>query len=81
MKDGYSLVSENNGCVKDNMFVACASIVNGLFVLNHDDSTICNISAKRSRPNELNPTYMWHCRLGHISEKRMKKLHIMMLMN
>jgi hypothetical protein len=77
MKDGYSFASENNGCVisKDNMFVACASIVNGLFVLNLDDSPICNISTKRSLPNDLSPTYIWHCRLGHISEKRMKKLH------
>jgi hypothetical protein len=77
MKDGYSFASENNGCVisKDNMFVACASIVNGLFVLNLDDSPICNISAKRSRPNDLSPTYIWHCRLGHISEKCMNKLH------
>jgi hypothetical protein len=77
MKDGYSFASENNGCVisKDNMFVACVSIVNGLFVLNLDDSPICNISAKGSRPNDLSPTYIWHCRLGHISEKRMMKLH------
>jgi hypothetical protein len=77
MKDGYSFASENNGYVisKNNMLVACASIVNGLYVLNLDDSPIYNISAKRSRPNDLSPTYIWHCRLGHISEKRMKKLH------
>jgi prolyl-tRNA synthetase len=50
MKDGYSFASENNGCVisKDNMFVAYASIVNDLLVLNLDDSPICNISSKRS---------------------------------
>jgi len=77
MKDGYSFASENNGCVisKNNMFMAFAPIVNGLFVLSLDDSPIYNISAKRPRPNDLSPTYMWHCRLGHISEKRMKKLH------
>ena len=77
MKDGYSFASKNNGCVisKDDMFVAFASIVNGLFILNLDDAPICNISAKRPRLNELSPTYMWHCRLGHISEKRMKRLH------
>ena len=77
MKDGYSFASENNGCAisKNNMFVAFASIVNGLFVLNLDDSPICNINAKRPRLADLNPTYMWHCRLGHISEKRLKKLH------
>jgi hypothetical protein len=77
MKDGYLFTSENNGCVisKNGMFVAFASIVNGLFILNLDDAPICNISAKRPRPNDLSPTYMWHCRLGHISENHMKKLH------
>ena len=77
MKDGYSFASENNGCVisKNNMFVALASIKNGLFILNLDDSPVCNISAKRPRLNDLNPTYIWHYRLGHISEKLMKKLH------
>jgi hypothetical protein len=77
MMDGYSFVSENNGCVisKNDMFVASVPIKNGLFVLNLDDSPICNVNAKRFRPNDLSSTYMWHCRLGHISEKRMKKLH------
>ena len=77
MNDDYFFVSQNNGCVisKNNMFVALASIKNGLLILNLDDSPVCNISAKRPQLNDLNPTYMWHCRLGHISEKRMKKLY------
>ena len=77
MKDGYSFANENNDCAisKNNMFVAFASIKNGLFVLNLDDSPIYNISAKRPRLTDLNPTYMWHCRLGRIREKCMKKLH------
>ena len=52
--------SENNGCLisKNNMFVALASIKNGLFILNLDDSLVCNISAKRPCLNDLNPTYM-----------------------
>lgn len=77
MRDGYSFASKDNGCVisKNDMFMAFASIVNGLFILNLDDAPVFNISAKRLKPNDLNPTYVWHCRLGHISEKRMKKLH------
>jgi hypothetical protein len=63
---------------KNDMFVASALIKNGLFVLNLDDSPICNVSAKRLWPNDLSPTYMWHCRLGHISEKRMKKLQLIL---
>ena len=60
MKNGYSFASENYGCVisKNNMFVTLASIKNGLFILNLDDSPVCNISAKRHRLNDLNPTYM-----------------------
>jgi hypothetical protein len=63
MMDGYSFASENNGCVisKNNMFVASAPIKNGLFVLNLYDSSICNVSAKRFQPDDLSPTYMWHC--------------------
>jgi len=77
MKDGYSFASKDNGCVisKNDMFVASASIVNGLFILNLEDAPVYNISAKRPRLNELSPTYMWHCRLGHISQNRMKRLH------
>jgi putative heme degradation protein len=77
MKDGYLFVSNDNGCVisKDDMFVAFASIVNGIFILNLDDAPVCKVNAKRPRLNELNPTYMWHYRLGHISENRMKRLH------
>jgi hypothetical protein len=77
MMDGYSFASENNRCVisKSDMFVASLPIKNGLFVLNFNDSPIYNVSAKRLWPNNLSPTYMWHCHLGHISEKHMKKLH------
>ena len=30
---------------------------------------------KRFRSNDLNTTYLWHCLLGHINEKRISKLH------
>jgi hypothetical protein len=35
----------------------------------------CNINTKRLRPNDLNPTFIWHCRLDHINEKHIEKLH------
>ena len=31
--------------------------------------------AKRCKVNNDSATYLWHCRLGHIGVKRMKKLH------
>jgi hypothetical protein len=50
MKDGYSFASKDNDCVisKNEMFVAFASIVNGIFILNIDDAPVCNITAKKA---------------------------------
>ena len=78
LRDGYLFKSENNGCsiYMSNMFYAHAPLIDGLFLLNLDSGNthINNIEAKRLKSSD-NLTYMWHCRLGHIGVKRMKKLH------
>ena len=43
--------------------------------LDRSDTHIHNIDAKRCKVNNDSATYLWHCRLGHISVKRTKKLH------
>ena len=48
---------------------------NGSLDLDHSDTHIHNIEAKRCKVNDDSATYLWHYRLGHISVKRMKKLH------
>jgi hypothetical protein len=60
MKDDYSFANENNGCeiFKNCIFVAFASIMNVLFILNLDDAHVCNICAKRHWLNDLSTTYM-----------------------
>ena len=79
MRDGYSFKSENNGCsiYTSNIFYGHAPLMSGLFLLNLDssDTHIHNIEAKRYKFNNDSATYLWHCRLGHIGVKRMKKLH------
>ena len=49
----------------------------GLFLLNLDrgDTHIHNIDAERCKFDNDSATYLWHCHLGHIGVKRMKKLH------
>ena len=47
----------------------------GLLDLDRSDTHIHNIEAKRCKVNNDSATYLWHCRLGHIGLKRMKKLH------
>ena len=49
--------------------------VNGLLNLDRSDTHIHNIEAKRCKVNNDSATYLWHCRLGHIGVKRMKKVH------
>ena len=49
--------------------------VNGLLNLDRSDTHIHDIDAKRCKVDNDSATYLWHCRLGHIGVKRMKKLH------
>ena len=49
---------------------------NGLLHLGCSDTHIHTIEAKRCKVNNDSSTYLWHCRLGHIGVKRMKKLHM-----
>ena len=43
--------------------------------LDRTDTHIHNIDAKRCKVDNDSATYLWHCHLGHIGVKRMKKLH------
>ena len=60
-----------------NIFYGHAPLKSGLFLMNLDssDTHIHNIKAKRCRGDNDSENYLWHCRLGHIGVKRMKKLH------
>ena len=49
--------------------------VNGLLNLDHSDTHIRNIDAKRCKVDNDKCNILWHCRLGHIGVKHMKKLH------
>ena len=79
VRDDYSCKSENNGCsiYMSNIFYSHAPFKSGLFLLSldHDDTHIHNIDAKRCKVDNDSATYLWNCRLGHIGIKRMKKLH------
>ncbi|KAK2429799.1 secreted RxLR effector protein [Trifolium repens] len=75
-KFGFSFMIKNNCCsiYLNNILYANAQMYNGLYVLDLE-TPVYNINTKRMKPNELNPSYLWHCRLGHINERRISKLH------
>ena len=71
------LKSENNCCsvYMNKTLYGYTPNENGSLDLDHSDTHIHNIEAKRCRVDNGSATYLWHCRLGHIGVKRMKKLH------
>jgi hypothetical protein len=75
--DGYEIIIKNKRCLiyYNSIFYAHCPLVNGLYVLNLEYKFIYNINVKRAQLNDLNPTFIWHCRLGHINEKRTERFH------
>ncbi|GJS82680.1 retrotransposon protein, putative, ty1-copia subclass [Tanacetum coccineum] len=72
MDNGAILVS------KDNIFYFNAFSRDGIFEIdmhNHisNEHSIYTCSNKKSKHN-LDSTFLWHCRLGHINKKRIEKL-------
>ena len=67
LQHGYSFKSKNNCCsvYMNKTFYGHTPNENGLLFI---------IEAKRCKVNNDSATYLWHCRLGHICVKRMKKL-------
>ena len=72
---GFEFAFKNRCCTisRNGLFYASASLVNGLYVLDQG-TPINKISTKRLKIGDKNSSYLWHCRLGHINEKRIKKL-------
>ena len=78
--DGFRFVIQNSNLsiFRGDIFYCNGCLMNGLYVLNLESSdykSVYNINTKKFKSNDLNPTYFWHCRLGHINEKRISRLH------
>ena len=76
--DGFVFIIKNNviSIHREDMFYGNALLSNGLYILDLENhKSIYNIDTKWAKSNELNPTYFWHCRLGHVNEKRISRLH------
>jgi len=80
--DGFHFLIKDKCCSFDrgDIFYGSGPLENGLYVLNQS-VPVYNINTKRFKSNVSNPTFLWHCRLGHINEKRIQKLHSDGLLN
>ena len=73
-KKGFLFFIKNGKCniYLHNIFYGYAPCTSGLYVLDVEDTNetpIYNIETKKSKSNDLNTIYLWHCHLGHINEK------------
>jgi transposase InsO family protein len=73
--DGFVFTIENNRCsfYRNGLFYGSSSVRNGLYLLEMDKQVL-NINNKRLKAQHESETLVWHCRLGHINDKRIKKL-------
>ena len=80
-KEGFSSIIGNGRCslYLNDMLYAYGDLQHGHYILNIEHpikEDLYNINTKRVKINDLNPTYLWHYRLGHINKKRISKLHV-----
>ena len=75
-KKGFHLTFSNNGCsiMLNDVLHASGTLYNGIHILDTNPILIVHDN-KRHKKDNMKSSYLWHCCLGHISEKRMTKLH------
>ena len=55
--------------------VVTAPLVNGLYLIDVSSYNLeMGVSLKKSKQG-VNEAYLWHCRLGHVDDGRLQKLH------
>ena len=74
---GFHLNFSNNGChiMLNDVFYAGGTLSNGVYILDMSNTILNANGNKRKMRDNLKSSFLWHCCLGHISERRMTKLH------
>ena len=74
--DGFTIITKNKSCslYRVDVFYGAGHLTNGLYILDLENP-VFNINTKQPKIYDLRNSYMWHCRLGHINEKRINKLY------
>ena len=73
---GYDVIIKHKNCSIwfNKVFYCSGKIEKGIYVLDLENE-VYSINTKRLKSESLNSSYLWHCRLGHVSDKRVSKLH------
>nr|GFD11555.1 retrotransposon protein, putative, Ty1-copia subclass [Tanacetum cinerariifolium] len=76
----HTIASNGISVSLNDIFYFSAISVNGVFEIDMNNNVSKNnnnsiVSINKKRKLDLNSSYLWHCRLAHISKTRMQKLH------
>ena len=76
-KKGFHLKFSNNGCsiMLSDVLYASGTLDNEIHILDMSKPILTVHDNKRHKKDNLKSSYLWHCRLGQISERRMTKLY------
>ena len=76
-KKGFHLTFSNNGCsiMLNDVLYASDTLYNGIHILDMSNLILTIHDNKRHKKDNMKSYYLWHCRLGHVSERCMTKLH------
>ena len=59
----------------NGVLYAIGTLGNDIYILDMSNPILTVYHYKRQRQDKLKSSYLWHCRLDHISERRMSKLN------
>ena len=76
-KKGFHLNFSSNGCYSmlNEVFYAGGTLSNGIYILEMSNPILNVNDNKIQKRDNLKSLFLWHCRLGHISERHMTSLH------
>ena len=76
-KRGFHLNFCDNSCciMLNDVFYADETLSNRIYILDMSNPILNINDNKRQKGNNLKSSYLWHCRLSHISERHMTELH------
>ena len=74
---GFHLNFSNNSCsvMLNDVFYAGDTLSNGIYILDMFNPILNVNNNKRQKGVNVKSSYLWHCRLSHISERHMTKLN------
>ena len=76
-KKGFHFNFCDNSCciILNDVFYTGGTLSNWIYILDMSNPILNINDSKRQKGDNLKSSYLWHCRLGHISERRMTELH------